>query len=157
MKQIMKTIGLTALLLALLVYLLVRSSNPDMQRHRTMQELMRVLELRNAELTRDALLARAGLLPNYDPLAQDRTNLLDAMAALQALSPEATGDAAAALKPLTDALDQALDARLSDIERFKTDDALLRNSVAYLTYTIARLDVHAGTRAKGFPLLAGGK
>jgi len=146
MKQILKTIAFIALLLVLLVYLLLRSSSPDIELHRSMQEQLRVFELRDAELTRDALLARAGLLGNYDPLAHDRLNLLDALAALRRVSRSGPRDAVAGLEPAIDELERALETRLTDIESFKTDDALLRNSVAYLTYTIARLDVHAAPR-----------
>jgi PAS domain S-box-containing protein len=147
MKELWRTIAYGGLLLLLLVYLLVRSSSADQPLRSSMQAQLREFALRDAELTRDALQARAGLLMHYDALAQDRRRLLEAVDALKMSALVEHGDAASALRAPVDDLARAVDAKLADVERFKTDDALLRNSVAYLTYTIARLDTQRGTRS----------
>ena len=127
MKELWRTVAYTALLLLLLVYLLMRSSSGEMQLRDRMQEQLRDFALRDAELTRDAMQARAGLLRNYDALAADRHHLLDAIDALKATSRADEGDAAGSLRAPIDELARTLDAKLADVENFKTDDALLRN------------------------------
>jgi PAS domain S-box-containing protein len=151
MKQLWRTIVFSGLLLLLLVYLLLRSSSADLQLRMGMQAQLRDCALRDAELTRDAMQARTGLLRDYDALAADRRHLLEAVETLRATSSAGDDDTAAALRAPLAELARAVDAKLTDVERFKSDDALLRNSVAYLTYTIARLDAQPGAR----PALAG--
>jgi len=141
MKALWRTIVFSGLLLLLLVYFLVRSSSAELRLRTGLQAQLREFALRDAELTRDAMQARTGLLRHYDALAADRRRLLETVDSLRATS--RSGDADAALHAPIDNLSQAVDAKLADVERFKTDDALLRNSVAYLTYTIARLDTQA--------------
>lgn len=146
MRGLWRPLGFVAVLLALLIYLLIRSASPDLTLRKSMQEQLQLFELRDAELTRDALLARSGLLPHYDALVRDRSNLQASIAELQHVSGSGTAEVAVALRSSIDRLSRALDDRLSDVEHFKTDDALLRNSVAYLTYTISRMDVQSGAR-----------
>jgi PAS domain S-box-containing protein len=146
MKGLWRPLGFVALLLVLLSYLLLRSASPDLQLRKNVQEELELVELRDAELTRDALLARAGLLVNYDALLRDRANLQAAMLALQRAGRSGTDESGVALESAIEALSHALDDKVSDVEHFKTDDALLRHSVAYLTYTISRLDAQPGAR-----------
>src|SRR5262245_38996985 len=61
--------------LGLLTYLLRESRSHDLTVQRRMQTEVQALELHDAELARDVLLARAGLLPNYDALAQTSQEL----------------------------------------------------------------------------------
>ena len=143
MRDLWRFFGFVGVLLALLVFLLLRSASPDAAALANMRAQLQVFELRDAELTRDALLARAGLLPNYDALLHDHIELREALAALRRASTSGSEDAAAALAAPLEQLSRALDAKLDDVEQFKADDALLRHSVAYLTYTISRMDARA--------------
>ena len=63
-----KPLSIVSGLLLLLTYLLIQSRSPDLARRARMQEALQTLQLHDTELTRDVLLARAGLLPNYDSL-----------------------------------------------------------------------------------------
>ncbi len=135
MKEIWKAAAFVAFLLALLVGLLWRSTSPELALRSTMQARLRELALRDAELTRDALRARAGLLANYDALAHDREQLL---AALEGLRTAAAGPAATAVGPALERLSRSLDTQLDRLEDFKSEDALLRNSVTFLTYNIVQ-------------------
>lgn len=146
MNDLWRPLGYVGGLLALLVFLLMRSASPDLPLRRSMEEQLQLFELRDAEITRDAMLVRAGLLPNYDALLHDRAQLLASVEALRRLSGSGTAEAGTALQHSIEELAQALDAKLTAVEHFKTDDALLRHSVAYLAYTIARMDVQASTR-----------
>ena len=66
MVRLWKPLSIVAGLLLFLTYLLIQSRNPDLARRARMQEALQNLQLHDTELTRDVLLARAGLLPNYD-------------------------------------------------------------------------------------------
>jgi signal transduction histidine kinase len=85
-------------------------------------------------LHRDVLAARAGMLPNYDPLVRE-TDALDA--SLDELRHAAAFDPATAA--VIDRLGSEIAAQEQIIEQFKTDDALLRNSLAYFGLFASRL------------------
>ena len=70
MRTIWPSVAIVAGLLGLLTYLLQESRSHDLSVRGRMQEAVQTLALHDAELTRDVLLARASLLPNYDALAQ---------------------------------------------------------------------------------------
>jgi hypothetical protein len=57
-------------LLCLLTYLLLQSRSPDLAMRTRLHEALHAFEIYDAGLTRDVLLARAGLLPQYDALVQ---------------------------------------------------------------------------------------
>lgn len=124
--------------LGLLTYLLQESRSHDLTVRGRMQEEIQTLALHDAELTRDVLLARAGLLPNYDAVAQTSRELSrDSNTVRQ----EALTVSDTAVKSLLDQRVAALAAALQDkgtaVEDFKSANAVLRNSLLYLTYTLA--------------------
>ena len=53
----------------LLTYFFIQSRGPDLTLRARMQEAFQRFALHDAELTRDVLLVRAGLLPSYDSLS----------------------------------------------------------------------------------------
>jgi signal transduction histidine kinase/CheY-like chemotaxis protein len=87
-----------------------------------------------ADLHRDVLSARAGLLRNYDPLVRE-TNTLDA--SLADLRSGMAGDAAA--EAAIDRLAGSLARQDDRVEQFKSTNALLRNSLAYFAMFSANL------------------
>ena len=93
------------------------------------------LQLHDTELTRDILLARAGLLPNYDSLPRIGQQLSRIVDALRAESATVSGAAAQEMRQHAEALTAALQQKLTLVEYFKSDNALLQNSLRYLTYT----------------------
>ncbi|MBD9357672.1 DAHL domain-containing protein [Methylomonas albis] len=117
-----------ALLLAL-TYLWIQSASPELERRNRLQSTLRVIELRNAELMRDILLARAGLLANYDALTKAGQELLRLSQSLQAELKPADADAEPVLGNLADKLTATVQDSLVQIEYLKSDNALLRNSV----------------------------
>jgi signal transduction histidine kinase/ActR/RegA family two-component response regulator len=127
--------AILAALLALLTYLVVRSTGSDSAQHEAIVEAFHRVTVEDAALHRDALKARAGLLPNYDPLVQAVDDLHAAIAALQAIEP---GNPAisAGLQALT----REAEAQEDLIEAFKSDNAVLQNSMAYFTHGIHALN-----------------
>lgn len=129
-----KPIGIVAGLLLLLTFLLLQSRSPDLALRARMHETLQSFALHDAELTRDVLLARAGLLPNYDSLAQAGHALdrdLDALREESLTVSDAT--ARTLLISHVRTLAAAAQDKATAIEYFKSDNALLRNSLMYLT------------------------
>ncbi len=77
-------------------------------------------------LHRDVLSARAGMLRNYDPLVQEMNELREALGRLHDNASEDAEEAAAIDRFATAAAHQE---QLT--EQFKSDNALLQNSLAY--------------------------
>jgi PAS domain S-box-containing protein len=119
-------------LLLLLTYLLHQSQSPDLALRADLHEALHAFELYDAGLTRDVLLARAGLLPHYDALVQARRGLSQAMETLRRTNQRASKEAAKMLGQHVEALDTTLQQKLTGLEYFKADNALLRNSLIYV-------------------------
>jgi PAS domain S-box-containing protein len=130
-------------LLLLLTYLLIRSRSPDLALRARLHEALHAFELNDAWLTRDVLRARAGLLPHYDALAQASRGLSQALETLQQGSQRASGEASEVLGRHVEALDAVLRQKLTLIEHFTTDNALLRNSLMYVLHVGEALRLEA--------------
>ena len=122
-------------LLLLLTYLLFQSRTPapthDTHFHAALQDVA----LYDVQLTRDVLLARAGLLPHVDSLVQTSRALLHALATLRPGSAEPSGDMAMVLRQQVDMLTTVLEQKLRLVEYFTADNALLQNSLLYVLHT----------------------
>jgi PAS domain S-box-containing protein len=126
-------------LLLLLTYLFVQSRSHDPSERTRLHEALQAVALHDAELTRDVLLARAGLLPNYDSLALTGSKLREILASLPGERP---GDGG--IGSPVGALASAIRDKLVLVEYFKSDNALLRNSSTYFTYAGRRLGERPG-------------
>ena len=130
-------------LIVLLTWLSLHSLDPQAEAFdRALAETDRFTGLQ-AALHRDVLSARVGLLSNYDPLVRE-VDGLDASAAR--LRQIANDDPALAKE--VDRLADALDREETLVESFKSNNALLRNSLAYFTLFSLRL----GTDGEAGPL-----
>src|SRR5690606_11426709 len=87
---------LAGLLLAL-TYLLVRGASPDPVLHERILQALHELTLNDAALHRDMLRARAGLLPNYDPLVRASRGVNEAIDMLQLAGAAPFGGSSAAV------------------------------------------------------------
>jgi PAS domain S-box-containing protein len=129
-------------LLLLLTYLLLQSRSPDLAARARMQDALQAVQLHDAELTRDVLLARAGLLPHYDSLSTTGAKLGRAAEALRESSEAMAG--APNLGRRAGALAAAVAGKMTLVEYFKSDNALLRNSSTYFTHAGQVLGARAG-------------
>jgi PAS domain S-box-containing protein len=134
MSTLWKPLSVVSGLLLLLTYLLIQSQSPDLVLRARMHEGLQTLALHDAELTRDVLLARAGLLPHYDSLTQSRLKLRETLDTLRRESAAVSGTAAREIGPQVDALTSAVQEKLTLVEYFKADNALLRNSSNYFAH-----------------------
>jgi signal transduction histidine kinase/ActR/RegA family two-component response regulator len=121
--------------LVLLTWLSLRIVNSDAEGLDQAFTMLNQLDVAESELNRDVLGARAGLVRDYDPLVRG-AGVIDR--SLAQLRNEATNDAetAAAIDRLAITIGQQEDL----IEQFKTNNALLQNSLAYLGLFSSRLN-----------------
>ena len=135
MRSVWQPVAIVGSLLVLLTYFLIQSRSLDLALRTHMQEAIQTMQLHDTELTRDVLLARAGLLPNYDSLPRTGQNLSRALGMLRTESAMVSGHATQEIRQHVEALAAALQQKLTLVEYFTSDNALLRNSVMYITYT----------------------
>src|SRR5262245_20186888 len=121
-------------LLLLLTYLLFQSRTPVPARDTHFHAALQDIALYDVQLTRDVLLARAGLLPHADSLVQTSRTLRHALATLQPGSVEPAGDLTMGLRQQVDLLTTVVEQKLRLVEYFTADNALLQNSLLYVLH-----------------------
>lgn len=119
--------AVVCILLALLTWFLVRGISTDAANYSATLRLFDDFALAEASLHRDVLEARAGLLQNYDPLNASMAQINSALAQLRSKTLKEGLDAAP-----VDRLVAAARTLEELTERFKTNNALLRNSLSYV-------------------------
>lgn len=131
-------------LAAVLTWLLLRSVGPPGEDYVFAQRDVARVSLGEAALLRDVLQARAGLLRNDDPLVEDIDDLRGFAAELRLQARVREQD-----RSLLDALVDVVARQEVALEQFKTDNALLQNSLSQFD----ALDTELGGEAIG-PSLA---
>jgi PAS domain S-box-containing protein len=130
-------------LLLLLTFLFIGSRDPDRESRLHTLETLRELEVHDAQFSRDVVLARAGQLASYDPLMEDRQRLLADLVSLKAAAARGSEAAKTIAQEHIAAIEVAITDKLAAVEHFKSDNALARNSLLYLTRSVAILDADA--------------
>jgi PAS domain S-box-containing protein len=133
-------------LLLLITWLFLQSRGTDPTLRSRLHDALQRVELHDTELTRDVLLARAGLLANYDPISETNRKLTAAVAELRAYSASIPGDPGKRIDEQARTLTEALQHKVQSVEYFKSDNALLHNSLAYL--------IHASESVRRRPSIA---
>jgi signal transduction histidine kinase/ActR/RegA family two-component response regulator len=129
MGAYLKPLSVVVALLALLTAVWWQSRGPDAALETRLHEALFAFEVSDTALNRDVLLARAGLLRRYDSLAQGRHDLRRALRALRAT--DAGGAEFVASDGALEHLETALAEKTALVDYFKSDNALLRNSLMY--------------------------
>ena len=134
MRNCLKQIaGATALLL-LLTWLALRSTSSTAHNVQLTLNTLDQVAAAESALHRDLLGVRTGLLNNYDPIVAETRTIRDSIPRLKARAPSDAGIAAE-----IDHLAQIVDLQEQETERFKSRNALLRNSLTYFQLFSARL------------------
>src|SRR5467141_1819190 len=124
--RVTPAVAIVPLLVLLLTWLSLRAIDPEAELFDiTLGELDRFATLENA-LYRDVFTARAGTLRNYDPLVRGINALHDSLARLR--------ETAATDSETTAVLDQlvtSVDRQEELVEQFKSENALLHNSLSF--------------------------
>ena len=126
-SEIAAGVGVVCLLLALLTWLSVRGIATDAAGYSTTLRTFDDFALAEASLHRDVLMARAGLLTDYDPLVRSSAQIAAAVSQLRAQAASEGLDTAP-----VDRLAAAIQIEEKLTERFKSNNALLRNSLSYV-------------------------
>jgi signal transduction histidine kinase len=125
--------SIVACLVLLLSWLSLRAFDPEAELFdHALTEIDRFAMLENA-LYRDVFLARTGTLRNYDPLVHEINALQDSLARLRSTSAIDAETGAA-----VDRLTASVDWQEELVERFKSENALLHNSLSYFVRFGAR-------------------
>ncbi|XYD09720.1 two-component system VirA-like sensor kinase [Methylobacterium sp. NMS12] len=130
MRLTLQAVTLGALLAALLTWLLINGNGGMEAAYVATQRTVDALALAESRMQHDVLRARTGLLRNYDPIVTHLREMREAVADLQASN---AGDADVR------ALAEAVDREAEMVERFKTGNALVQNSIAYFDSLSDRL------------------
>jgi signal transduction histidine kinase len=131
------------LLIALLTWLSIRAFNPGAERFDLALGELDRFATTQAMLRSHMLGARAGLLRNYDPLVRDEDALDASLNRIQLILADDTG-AESTLSSLAASVRRQQELT----EQFKSDNALLRNSLAYF----ARFSAYLSTPDQVNPL-----
>ncbi|MBN2691913.1 MAG: PAS domain-containing protein [Burkholderiaceae bacterium] len=135
----LKQLAIVGGLLLLLTYFWLQSRSLDPALLGRISQVLNTFELHDTELDRNVLLARAGLLTHYDSLARAGQNLARTLETLQQQSVTAPKETAQIFEPGVATLAAVLREKLTLLEYFKSDNALLNNSKAYVIHTLHRL------------------
>jgi two-component system, NtrC family, sensor kinase len=128
-----------------LLYMQTRTVNSNT--HNEIINTLRELKQVDTEWNVDVLRAKTGLDSNYDKVASPLPLIESLKTSLDAKSSDAwqnRAEANARLLPLLDKYAKLMDAKIVAIERFKSQNAILRNSSRYLP--VAATDLVEATR-----------
>ena len=126
MRNLPGAVGVS-LLLALLTWLLLRGIDTDAPAYVATLQAFDDYALAEASLHRDVLQARAGLLRDYDSLVGAAQAMEDAVARLRSHARAQRLD-----EGVVDRLSATVVQQNELMERFKTNNALLQNSLSYV-------------------------
>jgi signal transduction histidine kinase len=132
--KLMPAVAAVPLVLVLLTWLSFRASNTDAERFDRALAALDRLALVESALQRDVLSARAGMLRNYDPLVRE-VNVLNELISRLRDAAEADAEEVAAVGRLAASVSRQEELT----EQFKSNNALLQNSLAYFRVLSAHL------------------
>ena len=125
--KILPAVVAVPFLVLLLSWLSIRAIDPDAERFDLALDQTNRFARLESDLQRDVLSARAGVLRDYDPLVQETDALDDLIGRLHRFP-----SMNRATRSAIDSLAAQVATQEDLVERFKTDNALLQNSLAYL-------------------------
>lgn len=134
MRMRLKHVATAAALLLLLTWLALRSTSTTAHNVQQTLDVLDQVAAAESDLHRDLLGARTGILNNYDPIVAEMKAISESVSRLRVMAPGGSGIATE-----VDRFRQIVDLQEQETERFKSRNALLRNSLAYFQLYSARL------------------
>ncbi len=131
---------------------------PSGATHEDILTSLRAVDVNHASLQRDVLLARAGLLKDFDSLAMPVKKLHVTVSRLHRLFSESDVETSSAITDELSALASSIDRDEKLVEEFKTMNALLQNSLVLANQTLSKLNETAPlalSKAPDFPVVIG--
>ena len=124
---------LTAILMSVLVFLYAKTQSFGKSDYFENVALLRHLKQLDAQWELDVLKSKIGINTNYDPLADSLIKLSQLLEKLEAdIALPQTHSETAALVQGSVALRRVIDEKAALIEQFKSNNSVLRNSLAFL-------------------------
>jgi signal transduction histidine kinase/CheY-like chemotaxis protein len=121
----------------LLTFLFVQQMPVDRRQHdRFMRDLQRLKQL-DAEVNRDLIGSRYEILGSYDPFVQELKEMRQACAGLQFIPSFIGGRKRAQIEQLLERQSEILSEKARLVEAFKSENAVLKNSLRYFPVLIA--------------------
>lgn len=143
--------GLALALISILVFLFVRSLSHDTTSYFENAVLVRQLKQLDAHWELDVMKSRMGINANYDALVDPLSDLNQLQDNLRSRLSGEHHQAAASLSEAQKALGKTIQSKTRLIERFKSHNSVLRNSLFFLPTAAADL---RETRAAGLSAMA---
>lgn len=126
-------LGLITLLLAsTLIFLYIKSSSDQSSSYTHSRDLIRQLQQLNAQWDSEVLKARIAITHNYDPLVTPLTEMTRLWAELEARGSYHSPQDLPAWEASQQAYQAAIQEKARRVDQFKSHNAVLRNSLAFL-------------------------
>lgn len=138
-------------LIGVLAALYAKSSAVDVEKRSRVEGYVRQLKQVDAEWNVDVLKSRMGINANYDPLVSPLPKLRTLRAKL---AHELAGVTDPEIAPALAAVGATIDHKTDLIERFKSENAILRNSLRYAPTAVSELDARIGAATRADPARA---
>ncbi len=135
-------IALAAALVGGLGYLVVKTRSVDFDTHSNVVNTLRQLKQVDAEWNVDVLKSKTGFNASYDPVASPLPLIESLEGALRSTSAQLWSNNtynSAALQPLLESYTKAMNEKINLIERFKSQNSILRNSSRFLPVAASEL------------------
>ena len=123
---------MTMLLASILVFLYIKSSNDQAASYTQSRDLIRQLQQLNAQWDSEVLKARIAITHNYDPLVTPLTEMTQLWAELEAHDSYHNPEDLRAWQASQQAYREAIQEKARRGDQFKSHNAVLRNSLAFL-------------------------
>lgn len=123
---------MTMLLASILVFLYIKSSNDQAASYTQSRDLIRQLQQLNAQWDSEVLKARIAITHNYDPLVTPLTKMTQLWAELEAHDSYHNPEDLRAWQASQQAYREAIQEKARRVDQFKSHNAVLRNSLAFL-------------------------
>jgi signal transduction histidine kinase len=123
--------AMTLILASILVFLYLKSSS-EQTTYSESRDLIREIKQLNSQWDSEVLKARIALTHNYDPLVAPLKEINELWAQLERRESQNTHEDPARWQSSQDAYRQAIREKARLVERFKSHNAVLRNSLAFL-------------------------
>jgi PAS domain S-box-containing protein len=130
---------LPAGIVSLFLLLWIKSQAIDQQAHQTYMSQLRQIQELDARLNQQVLQTRLGLLTYFDPLDQHLAQIKQLQTQLQQIPAFVEGNDRQTLIQAIQKHIQSYKEKAQEIEQFKTQKAVLRNSLAYFPIAITTL------------------
>ncbi|MCP6760136.1 MAG: PAS domain S-box protein [Fischerella sp. CENA71] len=123
----------------LFLFLWIKSQAVNSEQHQRYISNLRQIQELDARINQNVLQTRLGLLRDYDPIVNEQTKLRQILADLQQIPSYIESDRRQILNHAIEAYIQVKSQKEKQIERFKSQKAVLSNSLTYFPTAIADL------------------